>query len=172
MRRTARPDRDLGSHIDLVPLIDCVFLLLLFFMLCGRLAREDRPEQISVPPARTAVKATADRPRVVINVRDGRVPALRFGPDGAWLPLRDGEGWVAVRQRLDAVWDRAVKLPLGGVDTADAVIEIRADGDVPYAVVQRLQAVCAGTVDPATLLPRRAAERPFCVLDFTARPAG
>ena len=42
------------AEVDLVPLIDCVFLLLLFFMLCGRIAMDQRAEQITVPPTKTS----------------------------------------------------------------------------------------------------------------------
>ena len=42
------------TEVDLVPLIDCVFLLLLFFMLCGHISVNNRAEQITVPPAKTA----------------------------------------------------------------------------------------------------------------------
>ena len=54
MRRRRLPLHLADYEIDLVPLIDCVFLLLLFFMLCGHLSVTDRVEQITVPPAKTA----------------------------------------------------------------------------------------------------------------------
>src|SRR3954464_12379134 len=44
------------AEIDLVPMIDCIFLLLLFFMLCGRITMDQRTEQITVPPTKTANK--------------------------------------------------------------------------------------------------------------------
>jgi len=169
-RRPRFPPGDDGQP-DLVPLIDCVFLLLLFFMLCGRLSTDGRTEQITVPPARSATKPTAERPRVILNLRDDGRPLLAFGGEGGWIPLTPA-GWSAVRTRLDAVWNRSAKRRLGGIETADIVIEIRADGDVPFAIVQRLQLICADAIDPATFHPRPMAARPFCDLDLTARPAG
>src|SRR3954464_8827721 len=57
------------AEIDLVPMIDCIFLLLLFFMLCGRITMDQRTEQITVPPTKTANKFTSKEwMRVVINV--------------------------------------------------------------------------------------------------------
>ena len=44
------------ADVDLVPMIDCIFLLLLFFMLCGRITIDQRVEQITVPPTKTATK--------------------------------------------------------------------------------------------------------------------
>lgn len=58
MRRRHLPLQLADHEIDLVPLIDCVFLLLLFFMLCGHLSVSERAEQITVPPARTAETIT------------------------------------------------------------------------------------------------------------------
>ena len=39
-KRTALPQAD--GHLDLVPLIDCVFLILLFFMMTTRFTAEER----------------------------------------------------------------------------------------------------------------------------------
>lgn len=160
------------GHLDLVPLIDCVFLVLLFFMLCGHLSDDLRPEQITVPPARTT---TAPRPvpqRLVISIRASDPPALRLG-DGGWTTLSGAGCWAGVRRSLDAVWDRAGSRIAGGIRVADAVLELRVDGDVPYRVVQELESICSDTVDPSDLRPRgNPPPRPFTVIDFTARPAG
>ena len=58
------------AELDLVPMIDCIFLLLLFFMLCGRITMDQRVEQITVPPTKTAQKPDnpKDWERIVINV--------------------------------------------------------------------------------------------------------
>jgi hypothetical protein len=160
------------GHLDLVPLIDCVFLVLLFFMLCGHLSDDLRPEQISVPPARTAGDVRQAPQRLVISIRAGEPPALRLG-DGAWTTLAGTGCWTAVRRSLDAVWDRAGSRISGGIRVADAVLELRVDGDVPYRVVQDLESVCSDAVDPSDLRPRGCPPpRPFTAIDFTARPAG
>lgn len=158
-----------SEGIDLVPLIDCVFLILLFFILCGRLTTDQRPEQITVPPGRTAQKADTTLERVVLNVRGGERPALSFG-EGGWIDL--AEGWAPVRQRLDRIWELAGKRQRDGLTVAEAVLEIRADAALPFRLVQELQMVAAGTVDGATLEPRPAALRPFIHLDFAAVPPG
>jgi len=72
------------TDLDLVPLIDCVFLLLLFFMLCGHLTVSERAEQITVPPARTAekVKLEKDWRHEIINIGGGTsadAVRIRFG---------------------------------------------------------------------------------------------
>jgi biopolymer transport protein ExbD len=154
---------NLDEHLDLVPLIDCVFLLLLFFMLCGHLTVSERTEQITVPPARTAMNPRSEPPRVVLNLRrDG----IAFAAE-AWIAMDGPDGWQAVRHRLDAIWDRAGK----GPDGATVVLELRADGDAPWRMVQQFQQVAADVIDPSTSLPRSGTSRPFRHIDFTVRSA-
>ena len=98
------------DHLDLVPLIDCIFLLLLFFMLCGRMSSDTRTEQISVPPTKTAVKFEAKGwQREVINVfgttQAGDPPrnSLRLGAKTfASKGINDYTGYQQLRAILDA----------------------------------------------------------------------
>ena len=48
----------IDDHVDLVPLIDCVFLILLFFMLVGHLSDRSAADSITVPPGKTAAHIT------------------------------------------------------------------------------------------------------------------
>jgi biopolymer transport protein ExbD len=168
MRRLFRGRSASGDDagIDLVPLIDTTLLVLLFFILCGRLTVDERSEQISVPPARAAGTPDPGPQRLVLNLRGGTSPRLGIGH--AELPL--AAGWEPVRRRLDAAWDAADKRLQGGVLVADAVIEIRADADTPYRLVQELQLVASDAVEPDSLLPRSAARRPFTAIDLSAAP--
>lgn len=158
--------------IDLVPLIDCVFLVLLFFVLCGRISTDRRAEQVTVPPAATAQVRSGGLERVVLSLRAGDRPAAAFG-DGTWIDL--GDGWGEVRRRLDGVWRRAGTRLVGGVQAAQAaqaVLEVRADEALPFRLVQELQAVAADAVDPTSLAPGRGGGRAFIHLDFAAVPPG
>ena len=168
MRRRTMTDTD--ADLDLVPLIDCVFLILLFFILCGRLSTDQRPEQITVPPGRTAQAAATGPERVVLNLRSMPRPALSFGSDGAWIDLAGG--WSGVRQRLDGIWDRSGKRTVAGGIVSEAVLEVRADADLPYHLVQELQQIAADAVDADTMRPGRAPGRSFTALYFAARPPG
>jgi len=168
MRRT--PKDSAVGEIDLVPLIDCVFLILLFFLLCGRLSNDQRPEQITVPPARSVQKTPSVLERVVISLRGGEVPAIRFGSDPQWIDLR--AGWSGVDRRLEGIWNRAAKRQMNGREVAEAVLELRADSDAPYNLIQILQQIASGSIDAQTLLPRRDPGRAFRHLDFAAMPLG
>jgi biopolymer transport protein ExbD len=162
MRR--RPPTDCTIELDLVPLVDCVFLILLFFILCGRLTIDGQAEQVTVPPARSAHIRPLATERIVINLKAGERPAIRIVGGGDWIDLSGG--WVPVRQRLDAIWNAAGKRPGDGHQIADVVLEVRADEELPYRLVQELQQIAADAVDPETMIPGRAVQRSFVNIDF------
>jgi len=166
MRRTFPASA--GYDLDLIPLIDVVFLILLFFILCGRLTIQERTEQISVPPARTAsVQSHPDH--VLLNIRGDDRPLLSLGGDGQWLDPTEPATWIALRGRLDQVWMRSAKVERDGQTVADTVIELRADGSATFGLIQVAQQIISGSVDPVTFLPRRMASKPFVMVDLTAR---
>lgn len=163
-------------EVDLVPLIDVVFLLLLFFMLCGHLTVSDRVEQITVPPATTATPITPpDQWRhEVINL--GGDPAdqpvrIRVGQtmDSAGLSHSDGLTRLRVLlDRLHAFSDTYVD-EASGLQLPQVIIELRADTDIPWGVVQEVEQVLADNIVPATGLPKDGPRRPFIHLTFSAR---
>ena len=46
--------RQENVELDLTAMIDVIFLLIIFFILAGRITSEIRSNEITVPPARTA----------------------------------------------------------------------------------------------------------------------
>ncbi|MGD8454070.1 MAG: biopolymer transporter ExbD [Phycisphaerae bacterium] len=67
---------EVESHpsIDLTPIIDMVFLLLIFFLVATTFHQEEREMQIALPEARAAGPISANLREIVINVdRDGRI---------------------------------------------------------------------------------------------------
>ena len=172
------------DHLDLVPLIDCIFLLLLFFMLCGRMSTDQRTEQITVPPTKTAVKFEDKKwPREVINVfgttKAGDPPrnSLRLGTQTFESKgIDDYTGYQKLRAILDQIYDRAEKYddPKGsGMKLPQVIVEIRADGNTEYRVVQEIQQVLTDGMDLTTMQPKKGFDpktgRPFVNLDFTTR---
>lgn len=169
------------AEIDLVPMIDCIFLLLLFFMLCGRITMDQRTEQITVPPTRTATKTETpkDWERVVINV---------FGSTQSGKPVRNTirmnnkdfssmgadnyESYIQMRRLLDVTYDRAEKFtdPKNpSLQLPKVVLEIRADADTEYRVVQEIQQVVSDTIDPSNQMKPKAPVKCFVHLNFTTR---
>ena len=175
-------------EIDLVPLIDVVFLLLLFFMLCGHITLETRVEQITVPPTKTAEKLE-DLPnweRVIVNVFGStssgkpprntiRVNNVNYVAEG----LDNYQAYQSLRRVLDAAYDRAEKFPdpkNTGFMLPKVVLEIRADADTEYRVVQEIQQVVSDSINPfdgmkPKAISNPAQAKPFVFLNFTTRDA-
>lgn len=177
------------ADLDLVPMIDCIFLLLLFFMLCGRITMDQRVEQITVPPTKTAQKAEQpkDWERIVINVfgstQNGKPPRntirinnVNYSASGT----DDYTAYQALRKVLDKAYDRAEKFE----DTKGSklklpkvVLEIRADADTEYRVVQEVQQVVSDTINPydgmkPKVMSNPEQAKPFVHLNFTTRKPG
>jgi hypothetical protein len=173
------------DHLDLVPLIDCVFLILLFFILVGRLSVDQRTEQITVPPTKTAVKFDETKGhwrREVINIfgstQVGDPPrnTIRIGnKDFSQSGINDYSGYQALRAILDRIYDGAEKYedPKTKMQLPKVIIEIRADADTEYRVVQEMQQILTDTMDLTTMQPKKALDpktmKSFVNLDFTTR---
>lgn len=88
-------DDDVGDAINMTPLVDVVFLLLIFFLAATTFAREEVELDLRLPEAKTGQPGTDSR-QIVVNVfADGRLVV-----DGRELSL---EG---LKQRLIAAVQR------------------------------------------------------------------
>jgi biopolymer transport protein ExbD len=178
--------KEMDEDLDLVPLIDVVFLILLFFILCGRLTVDQRTQQITVPPTRTAAKFdTQGWDRVVLNVygstQNGKPPrnSIAMPPTAPWVTqqIDDYSAYAKLRERLNQVHDKAEKYddPKGtGIKLPKVIIEIRADAETEYRVVQEVQQILSDTIDPNNaMLPRQVSDpkqlKSFVNIDFTTR---
>lgn len=56
------------NAISLTPLIDVVFLLLIFFLVASRLSQEDRELDIPLPSAASALPMTAEPRELLVNI--------------------------------------------------------------------------------------------------------
>lgn len=54
--------------LSMTPLIDVVFLLLIFFLVASRLSQEDRELDIPLPSAANAMPMTAEPQEMVVNI--------------------------------------------------------------------------------------------------------
>ena len=67
MAVTIKKGQALGA-LSLTPLIDVVFLLLIFFLVASRLSQEDRELPIPLPSAANAVPMTEEPQELVVNI--------------------------------------------------------------------------------------------------------
>jgi biopolymer transport protein ExbD len=56
------------SALSMTPLIDVVFLLLIFFLVASRLSQEDREMDVPLPSAANAMPMTAEPQELVVNI--------------------------------------------------------------------------------------------------------
>ncbi len=108
-----------APRVDLTPLIDIVFLLLIFFLITTTFTKEKRPMvPLQEPDAQSAENPAADQHLTVHIVEDGR------------MFLEDKE--VAADSDLAEAFEALE------AQNADATIVIRADGDARHRKVVKV----------------------------------
>ena len=145
--RLMKASPEAALELDLTPMIDCVFQLILFFMLVTDMNRHEL-EEIYLP---TAAQALADKPEAV-EVR----PVVNIATDGTirikgrvyYDPAHD-DSFASLRQYLMRVAQQMPRealdpsLPGGrGVLVAKNPLLIRADQATPARYVQKVMELC------------------------------
>ena len=109
--------------LSLTPLIDVVFLLLIFFLVASRLSQEDRELDIPLPSAANAMPMTAEPQEMVVNIDQNG--AIYVNND----PLTQDQFETLLRQA-------AVNNPTG------QTVIIRADRNVPVQTPVSVMDIC------------------------------
>lgn len=106
--------------INLTPMIDVTFLLIIFFLVSSHLAKQENFLPLDLPSATTGMDDFSDRPTVTIQVpRDG---VYQIGGAGVDLSqLR-----TAILARAESEGDQPIR------------IRIRMDQTVPYGAIAKL----------------------------------
>jgi biopolymer transport protein ExbD len=111
------------DSLSLTPLIDVVFLLLIFFLVATRFAQDDRELPVLLPSAASAVPMTAEPAELVVNVDT----AGRYMVGGERLSLDQVE---SVLRR--SIADNPINL----------MVIIRADRNVVFQAVVSVMDLC------------------------------
>ena len=138
---------DAGGEIamDMTPMIDVTFQLIIFFMLLMDMSTKEL-EELVLPKAFSAVEDKPDPkdPRPVINiVADGRILVKR---DLYFDPQND-DGYAKLKKFLA---DKARVMPKAHVDpknpnsmmAPDKPILVRADQSTPFKHIQKVMEIC------------------------------
>lgn len=117
--------RERGLRFNITPLIDVIFLLIIFFLAATHFVRSETLEAVELPEAAQATDEEDEQPRrlVVTVTADHK---LHVGAKQVDLP--------AVENMISAGSQR---------DKADFEVRIRADQSVPYRVVEPIMLSCA-----------------------------
>ena len=111
-------------EIDMSPMIDMVFLLLIFFIVAATLI-EEKVKVENIPEAVHAKAVEDKKDRVVISVKD--VDKIYFGPKET-LPLTINQ----LKQHLIAAKEKNPKIK----------VLIRCAGDIKYKVTEEISVAC------------------------------
>jgi biopolymer transport protein ExbD len=136
--KPTRCDPDPGLHINMTPMIDVVFLLIIFFLVSSHLAQRESRLPLPLPSAATGVDLAVDeRPRLTLNVlADG---ALLFGgePVGAdELATRLKSARTARGQTVELRIRADKSAPYGAVNPAIAAAAEAGIWHVHFAVTR------------------------------------
>jgi len=116
-----------GVDFNMTPMIDVVFLLIIFFLVSSHLAKQEVQMQLPLPDARSGTQAEDSQlPRLVVNISAG------------------GQIQMAGRQlTLEQFQERLVKRreKYG----QDLEVRIRSDRSVPYRNISPVMRRCAET---------------------------
>jgi biopolymer transport protein ExbD len=117
--------RPISTQINMTPMIDVTFQLIIFFLLSSHLAQQETQAEVELPTASSGRQPTDDaRPRLIVNVEaDGSV-MLGSTPTTA----QEMSGRLRIeRDKLGP----------------DMEVRIRADRLVPYAAIEPILLACA-----------------------------
>ena len=125
------PSRGRGGALrfNVTPLIDIVFLLVIFFLAASHLVRVEATERVDLPTASQAEDERAARPnRLTVTVDAG----------GTLLVGGEAHEPAVVTALIETAAARAS-------DTGEAAeVRLRVDRTVPYSAVEPLLLACAG----------------------------
>lgn len=133
-------DPETDMDMNMTPMIDVVFLLIIFFMVITDMTQQDL-EDLKLPVAKTAVadKPDPDEFRPVVNIKtDGSIWVKRkqyFDPENPdeYKELRAFLSDVAARMKRDP--DDSMGFP-------DEPLLIRADMNTPFKYIQKVMEQC------------------------------
>lgn len=111
-----------GTEIPLTPLIDVVFLLLIFFLVATSFTRRELDQNVNLPAAEGGEKSNLNKRNLVINIRE------------------DGTLVIAGRLLAESALPEAVTA--WRAENPQMRVQLRGDGRVEYRQVMRVMGVC------------------------------
>ena len=134
----ARKKQNVDAPMDLTPMIDCVFLLIIFFMCVTEMARNE-VEQLTLPKANKAVKDDkAPKDRQIINVTYTIVNNKEIVSN---IIIRK-VNFNNQDELVAFLKNKAERAGRNEKGVSKLTVKIRADGRVAYQQVQRVMVAC------------------------------
>ncbi|MEI8194416.1 MAG: biopolymer transporter ExbD [Phycisphaerae bacterium] len=135
------------EHVNVTPLIDVVMCLIIFFMVCGKLAKTESEGNIKVPVARNGMEIREQRDRLVINLvpYDGAIPVGIDAKDKKKVDEFIGNQppkWFIRGKEVEGN-DLVDRLRREAKDNQDLKVMVRADQAQHYMYVVPILVACA-----------------------------
>jgi len=128
--RAAQEEQGDDTEVDMSPMIDMVFLLLIFFIVNATLIIVEMDKKVQVPIARYSEKQNDKMGRIVVNVySDEHAGEGRFRMADGKKVFADDEDMVDFIKKEKARWDDKGQKPR---------LHLRADGKVHFTYVRRV----------------------------------
>ena len=117
---------------NMTPMIDVVFLLIIFFLVSSHLARQEVQVDLKLPTAGKGRSPEEDEARrVVVNVLSEQRPGEQIMVAGRMFDERELTRLIAAENNQSKQTDRPLE------------VRIRSDRRVPYRVVEPIMVACA-----------------------------
>lgn len=121
--RVPRRERQSGARFNITPLIDVVFLLVIFFLVATHFAHQEEVEAVELPSAENVAGGPEVPRRLTVTVR--------------------ADGTMSVKGRVvDALEVEHLILADTTERSADYEVRIRADQQAPYERVEPILLAC------------------------------
>ncbi len=117
-------DQDSSVQIDLTPIIDMVFLLLIFFLVATRFHQSEREMKIALPAASSAGPISTSLRELIINV--------------------DADGQIIVSGRIVTPDDLRALITEAIAQNPDQKVTVRGDQSTAYANIVIVLDICKG----------------------------
>ena len=130
-----RPPAEPEATIDMTPMIDCVFLLLIFFMIAATMSKVDLTPEVKLPIAPKAAIPEDLRGRGVVNIVPLGTPA-GGGATSEATPFIIAGQLVDEPGLVKAIADRRATEP-------DLRVYLRVDRNAEFKIVKRAIRACA-----------------------------
>jgi biopolymer transport protein ExbD len=117
--------RPISTQINMTPMIDVTFQLIIFFLLSSHLAQQETQAEVELPTASSGQQAVDDdRPRLTVNV--------------------DADGSVMLGSTTTTSAEMAGRLMIERDKLGpDMEVRVRADRSVPYSAIEPILLACA-----------------------------
>ena len=128
------PDNEVA--MDMTPMIDIVFLMIIFFIIVSDMSQQDLAE-LKLPVAEQAVDDEAEQGRMIINIlKDGQVIIKRI----PYKTLDQPEAVAALRAYLAEEVAKGEKDK--GTTFSSRALLVRADKETKFKEVQKVMRIC------------------------------